>query len=73
MTLLNWYLELAKTNVFLALIVICSVYYLIKFVVYTTPNRIIRGITMAKNGYPPPHCDADGDFKPEKEGNPHDL
>ncbi len=26
-------------------------------------NRTMRVITMWKNGYPPEHCDADGDFK----------
>ena len=26
-------------------------------------NRSMRVITMWKNGYPPEHCDADGDFK----------
>lgn len=26
-------------------------------------NRILRFFTMRKCGYPPPHCDADGDFK----------
>src|SRR5574340_1273215 len=29
-------------------------------------NRLLRVMTMRKLGYPPPHCDADGDFK---EGN----
>ena len=24
-------------------------------------NRVIRLINMLKNGYPPPHCDGDGD------------
>jgi len=27
-------------------------------------NRPLRHYTLQKNGYPPPHCDADGDFKP---------
>jgi len=26
-------------------------------------NRILRHWTIRKHGYPPPHCDADGDFK----------
>lgn len=26
-------------------------------------NCLFRTITMFKNGYPPAHCDADGDFK----------
>ncbi len=30
-------------------------------------NRGFRHWNIRKHGYPPPHCDADGDFKPEKE------
>lgn len=26
-------------------------------------NRILRHRNIHKHGYPPPHCDADGDFK----------
>lgn len=26
-------------------------------------NRILRHWNIRKHGYPPPHCDADGDFK----------
>ncbi len=28
-------------------------------------NRPLRHYTLRKNGYPPIHCDADGDFKSE--------
>lgn len=24
-------------------------------------NRLLRSFTLRKHGYPPPHCDADGD------------
>lgn len=27
------------------------------------PNRIMRHWNIHKHGYPPPHCDADGDFR----------
>lgn len=27
------------------------------------PNMILRHWNIRKHGYPPPHCDADGDFK----------
>jgi hypothetical protein len=30
-----------------------------------TCNRIMRHWNIHKHGYPPPHCDADGDFKTE--------
>ena len=30
-------------------------------------NRFMRHLNIRKHGWPPPHCDADGDFKPEEE------
>jgi hypothetical protein len=41
----------------------------IKNIVLCVPNRIMRHWNIRKHGYPPPHCDADGDFKPEKDEN----
>ena len=35
-------------------------------VVLILPNRIMRHWNIRKHGYPPAHCDADGDFKPVK-------
>lgn len=29
------------------------------------PNRIMRHWNIRKHGYPPEHCDADGDFRNE--------
>lgn len=29
----------------------------------TLPNRILRHWNIHKHGYPPPYCDADGDFQ----------
>lgn len=37
-------------------------------VVVNLPNRILRHWNIRKHGYPPAHCDADGDFRPEKDG-----
>ncbi len=33
----------------------------------TLPNRILRHWNIRKHGYPPPHCDADGDFREKDE------
>jgi hypothetical protein len=42
--------------VFFCLLVVCqSMLWLI--------GRCLRHFTLSKHGYPPPHCDADGDFK----------
>lgn len=32
-------------------------------VLVNLPNRIMRHWNIRKHGYPPAHCDADGDFK----------
>lgn len=40
---------------------------LIYVLVFRLPNRIIRGMNIKKHGWPPEHCDADGDFKKEEE------
>lgn len=32
-------------------------------------NRFFRHWNIRKHGYPPAHCDADGDFKTEKKSN----
>lgn len=31
----------------------------------TLPNRVLRHWNIRKHGYPPAHCDADGDFREE--------
>jgi len=33
--------------------------------VFLVINRLLRHANIRKHGYPPVHCDADGDFKPE--------
>lgn len=32
-------------------------------------NRTMRAINIKNHGWPPAHCDADGDFKPEPEAD----
>jgi hypothetical protein len=32
-------------------------------VIITVSSRAMRHATLRKHGYPPAHCDADGDFK----------
>lgn len=38
-------------------------------VVTILPNRVLRHWNIRKHGYPPSHCDADGDFKKDKKDN----
>lgn len=35
--------------------------------IFVVWNRFWRHWNIRKHGYPPPHCDADGDFRKEKE------
>lgn len=35
--------------------------------IFRIVNRFFRVINIWKNGYPPEHCDADGDFRERKE------
>lgn len=51
---------------FLGPFVLCVLLLVINLIQFTT-NRILRHANIRKHGYPPAHCDADGDFKPEKE------
>lgn len=46
-------------------IIICATYYILKFVLFVLPNRILRTIKVCNQGWPPSHLDADGDWKPE--------
>ena len=36
------------------------------------PNRIFRHLNIRKHGYPPAHCDADGDFRMDQKGSGSD-
>lgn len=38
-----------------------------RFIFAMLINRPLRHMNIRKHGWPPPHCDADGDFKPEKD------
>ena len=51
---------------FNAFILICAVYYLLKFTLFILPNRVLRSINIRKHGWPPPYCDADGDLKAQE-------
>ena len=38
---------------------------LLEALLFRLPSRIMRHWNIHKHGYPPPHCDVDGDFKPD--------
>lgn len=39
--------------------------YVVFGTAFRTWNRLMRHLNIRKHGWPPEHCDADGDFKPE--------
>jgi len=55
--------EIIKDNPYLSFFALC----VLSQMVFRICNRILRHWTLRKHGYPPPHCDADGDFKEEKD------
>ena len=46
---------------FFMLIVLCNA---IVGITFRPWNRLMRHLNIRRAGWPPPHCDADGDFKP---------
>lgn len=40
--------------------------YLLAQLIQNISFRILRTIVLRKNGWPPAHCDADGDFKEDE-------
>jgi hypothetical protein len=51
--------EFASNNPILTIFLFLIIAQLIQSIVV----RLIRTVTIHKHGYPPEHCDADGDFK----------
>jgi hypothetical protein len=46
-----------------------SVLYATYRIIFLMYNRTLRHRVLMKHGYPPVHCDADGDFNPDNETN----
>ena len=54
--------EVFHEHYILAFFALCFVYGILKGVLVILPNRILRHWNIRKHGYPPDHCDADGDL-----------
>ncbi len=52
---------------FLFLLFILLIRTIIKYAFYYPVKLMIRRSNIKNNGWPPTHCDADGDFKPAKD------
>jgi hypothetical protein len=47
------------------LVVLTGCFTLARVVFFVLPNRILRTVKILARGWPPPHLDADGDWRPE--------
>ena len=62
---MNEITEFVNVNPFVSFIIITLMFFLIKYMIYVVPNRILRSRNIKNKGWPPSHLDADGDFKSE--------
>lgn len=65
------YIEYALVNpvltFFIVWLIVMLAAYIVKIIFFVLPNRYFRAKNIRAHGWPPPHCDADGDLKPDKE------
>jgi len=64
---MEWLIKYSVESPFLTFFICMGVLTVIQVLFFRLPNRIIRHLNIRKHGWPPAHCDADGDFKPEPE------
>ena len=58
--------EFMSDSPVLTFLIIVFIFGLLWEVLFRLPNRYFRSRNILKQGWPPEHCDADGDFKDEK-------
>lgn len=56
------------TAVIVAGFVAVAGFQLVAILFVRLPNRFWRHRNIRAHGWPPPHCDADGDFRPDEGG-----
>lgn len=49
---------------FVTVILAILIAFIAEYVLFKLPSRYFRSRNIAKHGWPPSHCDADGDFRP---------
>ena len=54
---------------FTSLLMLYVVCHCISTITFRSWNRLMRHLNIRKSGWPPAHCDADGDFKPESKND----
>jgi hypothetical protein len=66
-TLINYLFDplVSAWKLFLVLCFICAIFYGILNLILQIVHKTIRAKTIRLKGYPPPHCDGDGDMNNE--------
>lgn len=64
--LMNIY-EFMSGNPWLTFFMLCGMTVTVRIVFTCLVVIPVRAINIRRHGWPPPHCDADGDFKGKKE------
>ncbi len=67
MTLYDFMSNNPIMTLLLAIMILPFTFAILFALVFKLLNRIIRSRNIRKHGWPPSHCDADGDFKPSEE------
>lgn len=60
-------LDFCGEHPWLALLCLIACVTVIEMLFFRLPNRMLRAGNIRQRGWPPPHLDADGEFKPEPE------
>jgi len=56
--------ESPQLTFFMFWIAVWGVVSIVRYIGFKLPNRAFRSMNIRKHGWPPEHCDADGDFRP---------
>lgn len=59
--------EFMSNHAFLTFLLACIAANVLWGIFVVMPSRIMRHWNIRKHGYPPVHCDADGDFREEED------
>ena len=57
--------EFMSSSPFLSAFIALLIAIVLECVLFKVPNRYFRSRNIKLHGWPPEHCDADGDFKKE--------
>jgi hypothetical protein len=58
--------QVISESPYLTFFLIVSITTTVFHCIFRCWNRFLRCMNIRKNGWPPPHCDADGDYPPRR-------